>query len=118
MNKSTVTVVRWIARVLSVPILLYCGFFLVANLIGMNEPPSLPRNMSDFIGLTALVMSLAGLAAAWKWEIAGAVAALVAVLVGTVINPLGLLTLLALIPVDALLFLAAGWVSTAGAKAV
>jgi hypothetical protein len=114
MNKSAVIVVRWVARVISVPVLLYCGFFLVANLIGVNEAPSLPRNMSDFIGLTALVVSLAGLAVAWKWEVAGAAATLVVVLIGIVINPIGIVSLLALIPVDALLFLAAGWMSRTG----
>lgn len=114
MNKSAVIVVRWVARVISVPVLLYCGFFLVANLIGINEPPSLPHNMRDFIGLTALIVSLAGLVVAWKWEVAGAAVTLVAVLIGIVINPIGLLSWLAAIPVDALLFLLCGWMSRTG----
>lgn len=118
MNKSAVTVVRWVARVISIPVLLYCGFFLVANFIGLNEPPSLPHNTRDFLGLTALVVSLAGLAVAWKWEFAGAAATLVAVVIGIVINPIGVFSLLALIPIDAVLFLLCGWMSIRGSRAV
>jgi hypothetical protein len=57
--------------------------------------------------LASIVVSLAGLAAAWRWELAGAVTTLLAYMVCQALNWQGLDSPYTLIPVNALLFLTA-----------
>src|SRR5262245_11726205 len=72
-------VVRWGARILSVPILLFWGWFLLAHLFGDGGRPSRPLGLKDHAILTAVVVSLVGLAVAWKWELLGGALTLAAV---------------------------------------
>jgi hypothetical protein len=105
--------VRWGARILSVAILLFWGWFLIAHLFGEEGRPSRPPVWQDYVGLTALVVSLVGLAIAWKWELAGGALTLAAVAVGAFINWQVLVFPYALIWFAAVLFLACGWMSRA-----
>jgi hypothetical protein len=105
--------VRWGARILSVPILLFWGWFLIAHLVGDAARPSRPLVPSDTVLLAAVVVSLVGLAVAWKWELLGGTLTLAAVAVGGFINWQVLVFPYALIWVAALLFLACGWLSRA-----
>jgi hypothetical protein len=106
MNR-TAGAVRWIARMLSVLIILFWGVIIVAGLIGTirGEPSSGPLAMQDRIGLTLMFTWLLGLALACKWELAGAVLTLVAVLIHAVfVNPRVVEGLGMLPPITALLF--------------
>lgn len=109
-------VVRWGARILSVAILLFWGWFLIAHLFGEEGRPSRPPVWQDYVGLTALVVSLVGLAIAWKWELAGGVMTLVAVLTGAFVDWQVLTFPYTLIPIAGLLFLLCWWMSRAPRK--
>jgi len=101
------TTFRWSARLLSLVILAFWGFFLVASLFGDAARGSRPLVTGDFVILAALVTSLAGLAAAWKWELAGAAITLAAVALCAAVNWRLLMFPGTLIPITACLFLAA-----------
>jgi hypothetical protein len=102
---SSVSLVRWGARILSGLIVLFFGFFLVAHLIGEQGQASRPLVWEDYVILAALVVSLVGLLLAWKWEFAGAAIALIAILVCAVVNWRILVSPGALIPISAVLYL-------------
>ena len=118
MNDSTtstlplsVTVVRWVARALTGLILLSWGFFMVAHLFGEEGRSSRPLAANDYIGLTAMVASLVGLAVAWKWEVTGGAITLIAVLIGAVVNWRVLTFPGTIIPIVAVMFLSCWWMS-------
>src|SRR5262245_29741815 len=105
------TVVRWGARILSILILLFWGFLMVGHLVGEEGRPSRPLTPSDFILLPAMMVSLIGLAVAWKWEVTGAAVTLLAVLIGAVVNWRVLVFPGTLIPIVACLFLWCRWMN-------
>ena len=106
-------VVRWGARILSVAILLFWGWFLIAHLFGEEGHPSRPLVWQDSAILTTVVVSLVGLAVAWKWELQGGALTLAAVSTCAVLN-WGVLTFPGtLIPVAAVMFLTCWWMSRA-----
>jgi hypothetical protein len=105
--------VRWGARILSVPILLFWGWFLIAHLFGDAAPPSRPLVWADAVVLTAMVVSLVGLVVAWKWELMGGSLTLLALSVGALFTWQILAGPYTLIVVAAMLFLACGWMSRA-----
>lgn len=108
---AAATVVRWGARLLSAAILLFWGWFLVAHLLGDAARPSRPLHLTDSAILTAMVVSLVGLAVAWKWELLGGALTLAAVAAGAFLN-WGVLSFPGtLIPVAAAMFVACGWMS-------
>ena len=102
---SSVSLVRWGARILSGLIVSFFGFFLVAHLIGDQGQASRPLVWEDYVILTTLVVSLVGLLLAWKWEFAGAAIALIAILACAVLNWRILVSPGALIPISAVLYL-------------
>ena len=104
-SPSITTVVRRGARILSALILLFWSFFIVAHLVGDEGRSSRPLMTRDYISLTTMVISLAGLGVAWKWELIGAALTLGAVLVGAVANWRTLVFPGALTPLAASLFL-------------
>jgi len=69
---------RWSARVLSILLLSFWGFFIVAHLVGDAGRATRPLNWIDYFLLTAMVAWLAGLVLAWKWELLGGLLSLVA----------------------------------------
>jgi hypothetical protein len=100
---------RWLARILTVLIILIWGFFVVAHLVGDEGRASRPLNTNDYILLGSMLVSLVGLAIAWKWELVGAVVTLAAFLVGAVVNWNLFASLFLLIPITAVLYLACWW---------
>ena len=64
------TAVHWTARVLSVVVVLFFGFMIVAQFVGDEELP--PRAVT----LVAISAILIGLMVAWRWEGVGGVIAL------------------------------------------
>ena len=104
-------VVRWGARVLSVPILLLWGWFLIAHLVGEGGRPSRPLVAQDCIILTAVVASLVGLAVAWKWERLGGALTLAAVSACALLNWRVLVFPGTLILITGVMFIACGWLS-------
>ena len=113
---SFVMPVRWSARVLSALIVLFFGFFLIAHLIGDQGRPSRPLVWNDYVILTTLVVSLAGLMLAWKWELAGAAITLLAIAVCAAVNWRVLVFPGALIPITAFLFLLSWWMSRSSSQ--
>lgn len=111
---SIVTLARWTARVLTSLIVLFFGFFLVAHLVGNAGGPSRPLHWSDYVILTTLVVSLAGLLFAWKWERTGAGVALIAIAICAVVNWKVLIFPGTLIPTTALLYLFSWWMRRRG----
>ena len=112
MNR-TVRTVRWIARILSVLIILFWGGFIVGSFVSSirGEHSSGMLSMHDRIGLTLMFAWLLGLALAWKWELAGAALTLTAILIQAffinwrVVAGFGILP-----PITALLFLLCWWI--------
>jgi hypothetical protein len=107
----SVTFLRWGARLLSSLILLFWGWFLLAHLFGEAGQSSRPLTTPDYVGLTALLVSLVGLAVAWKDELVGGALTLAAVGIGAFINWRVLAFPATLIPVAAVGFLACWWMS-------
>ena len=111
MNR-TVTTIRWIARILSVLIILFWGIFIVGSFLDSirGGHPSGPLSMHDRMGLTLMFAWLLGLAFAWRWELAGAALTLAAFLIEAffinwrVVAGFGILP-----PITALLFLIVWW---------
>lgn len=111
MNK-TVTTVRWVARTLSALILLLWGYFIFGHFFGDAARASRPLTPNDSAQFWVMLLWLAGLAVAWRWEFVGAAVALIAALIGALLNPNA--ATLAVIPVvPALLFLFCWWRSRA-----
>jgi hypothetical protein len=106
MNK-TATVVWWTARILSVPVVLLWAFFIITYAIGPER--SLPRNFTESIAYAAMIVSILALAISWRWELGGSIVTLVAVVIGTAINWHGSLSLVIVIPINAILFLLSWW---------
>ena len=102
-------VTRWAARIFSALILLFWGFFIVADLLGDGEEASRPLNASDYVGLITMGAWLIGLAVAWKWEFIGGITALVAFVIAAAANSNVLSFLFLIIPITAALFLASWW---------
>ncbi len=98
------TIVRWLARLLSVLILAAWGYFAVAHVLGDAGSPSRSLMLADYVSVAAMIVSVLGLALAWKWELAGSLLALAAIAVGAVINWRTLTSPVALVPLDAVLF--------------
>ena len=109
---------RWAARILSVAIALFWGFFLVAHLFGDAGQSSRPLVWADYLILGALLVALGGLALSWKWEALGAAITLIAVGVGASVNWKMLVFPGTLIPVAASLFLLAWWLGEKGSAGV
>jgi hypothetical protein len=103
------TIARWSARVLSVLILLFWTFFLLASFIGNSGRASHPLNLADYLVLGTLLVSLVVLALAWKWELTGAAITLVAVATCAALNWKVLIFPGTLIPIVAILFLLSAW---------
>jgi hypothetical protein len=95
----------WTARLLTVAILGFWGLFLVASLTGDAAASSRPLHAGDYVSLSLLVASLAGLGLALKWERAGATLTLIAVILGAIVNWRVLVFPGTLIPITAGLFL-------------
>lgn len=104
---SLATGLLWSARVLTVAILGFWGYFMVAHLLGDAGAASRALTLRDYAGLTAMIASLVGLALALKWERCGAGMTLIAVAIGALFNWQTLMFPPALIPLTAVLFLAA-----------
>ena len=98
-------VARWSARILSAMILLFYGVFIVAEFFGDQGSPSRPLRISDYLILCAMATWLLGLAAAWKWELPGALIALAAALFSCALNWRMIIFPGSIIVLNALLFL-------------
>jgi len=113
---SAAPLVRWTARTLSALVLLFWGFFLVAHLLGGSAAAARDLTIHDYAILGSLCVSLAGLAVAWRWELAGGAVALAAIAVCAALNWRVLVFPGTLIPIAALLFWLAAWLRQAAPK--
>lgn len=108
-------VIRWSARLLSALILAFWGFLLIGHLLGDAGRASRPLTPTDYVILSAMVLSLIGLVVAWKWELTGGLITLGAVSVNALINWRVLIFPGTLIPIAAALFLLSWWLTRRGA---
>jgi hypothetical protein len=111
MNRIVIFV-RWIARILSVLILLFWGYFIVAHIFGDAAQSSRSLTPNDVAQFAMMLLWLLGLAVAWRWELVGAVAALTGALIGALLNP-NAVGLIVVPGVPALMFLFCWWRSRA-----
>jgi hypothetical protein len=95
----------WGARILTIVILSFWGFFIVAHLFGDAGASSRALTPNDYGSLFAMVASLLGLGLSFKWERFGATITIIAVAIGAVLNWKVLLFPGTLIPIAAVLFL-------------
>lgn len=110
-SSRSLVITRWSARFLSAIVLCVWGFFIVGHLVGDAGEDSRPLVVQDYLLLTAMGAWLAGLAIAWKWEIAGGALSLAALILGAIVNWRLLTFPFLLIAVAAVLFLVSGWIS-------
>lgn len=104
MNR-TVIIIRWIARILSVFILLFWGYFIVAHLLaGPGHLPVIGLNQDSLL-FSMMLLWLVGLGIAWRWELVGAAVTLATVLIAALMNPGAVGGPGVLPPITALLFL-------------
>lgn len=110
-NSAAATVVRWGARLLSAGILLFWGWFLIAHLFSAEGLGA--RVPADYLGLTASVAGLVGLALAWKWEVLGGLITLVAYVILGVVSWRAIGGPYILWPVTATMFMSSWWLHRA-----
>lgn len=111
-STTPATVVRWVARILSAAIILFWGYFIVADLMGGDAGHgSRALNGSDYLLLTMMVTWLVGLAIAWKWELAGGAITLAALAIAATVNWRVLVFPGTLVAVAAGLFLVGWWMT-------
>ena len=96
-------ILRWTARVLSVPVIL----FFIASLLGERSAGTL--SLLDWVKLGLWFVIMIGLLLSWKWEIVGSLIVIAAFLIMVILNPV-IVTMWAMwvSPVTAVLFLLCG----------
>lgn len=110
--------ILWTARLLTVVVLGFWGFFLIAHLVGDAGASSRPLTAQDIASLGLMIASVLGLGLALKWERNGALLTIVAVMAGAVFNWRVLLFPATLIPITAVLFLIGVYLRTGKTPAV
>lgn len=100
--------IRWIARILSVLILLFWGYFILAHIYGDTEQATRSLTPNDYAQLATMLLWLLGLAVAWRWELVGSLAALTGALIGGLLNP-NAVALIVVPAIPALMFLFCWW---------
>jgi hypothetical protein len=91
---------------------------LIAHVFGDEGRSSRPLVWTDTAIVTMVVVSLVGLAVAWKWELAGGGLTLAAVSACALLNWRVLAFPGTLIPIAAVMFLTCGWMSGAARRGV
>lgn len=86
---------------MSVLILLFWGFFIIAHSFGDEGFAPGPLNASDYVGLIAMAAWLLGLAVAWKKEFIGGLITLIAFAISAVNDSIVLLFPFLLVPITA-----------------
>ena len=90
MNKTAITV-RWITRILSVLLILLFGSDIVADIFSSADQSQITRQItrtaSYRVGYAMMMLSLVGLAVAWRWELIGSIVSLTAIVVLAIIIP-------------------------------
>jgi hypothetical protein len=114
--QGTAAVPRWTARVLSLLILGFWGFFIVAHIFGNAEPAPRPLGVVDYLGFLCMGMWLGGLVIAWKSELLGGLVALAGIGTFAFFNPRVLSFPGTLVPIDAILFLVSAWLHRWGSS--
>lgn len=106
---TTAMVIRWTARILSVPIIL--GLAYLTFMYAFGSERSLPGNTKEIIAYIAMIVSFLALGFSWRWEHIGSITSLVAIVIVVAFNWHAILTPIIAIPVDAVLFLLSWWLN-------
>lgn len=98
---------RWVVRGLSGLLILFSLFMFIGETFFPPESSnSEPLNANSIVQLALFGIVLLGLGLAWKWELRGAVLAIIAFLVLAIVNPgIGQFPFLFLFPGTAALFI-------------
>jgi hypothetical protein len=87
-ENMTIKIIRWISRITGGIILLFWGFIFLSDLFESSQNRSAnPADFYDIAYLTLMVISIIGLAIAWKWELLGGIITLAAYTINVLINP-------------------------------
>jgi hypothetical protein len=105
------SVVRWVARGLSLLVMLLWGFFIIAHLFGSEEAGNQPLSPNDYIQLVLMGTWLLGLLLAWKWELAGGIIILSAYVVFGFINVAAFTMPFPFLAIIGMLFLLSWWIN-------
>jgi len=108
-DSRLIKVIRWIARVISILMILLTLFFFTAEEIFRDHPRTEPL---PIVSLVLGALLLIGLGLAWKWEFLGALISLVGFIGVMIVNPdTWTKPAMYLFPVLAVLFLLCWWQS-------
>jgi hypothetical protein len=102
-------VIRWIARLISIVVILIWGFFLTADIIGGSQGGAQLLTKDDYIQFFMMAIWFVGLIVAWRKEFIGGIIILIAFAIQTFVNYRILLSIGFLIPLTGLLFLISWW---------
>ena len=109
--RRVATVSRWIGRVVTIIVLLFWGFFIFGHIFGDDGSGDKPLTTHDYLGFVLMGGWLLGLALAWKWELVGALVALVSYVVFLFAWNAEIVSPFLLIPVGAVAYLLAWYTS-------
>ena len=107
LSGTSPTVLRWFARIVSVGVIIFWGFFALLHMIGGEQSSGQPLSTEDVLLFVLMGSWLAGLAIAWKWERVGGFIVVIAYGLSIVINPMMLSFPFLLIPLAGLSFVLA-----------
>jgi hypothetical protein len=107
---QTIKILRWIARILSVIIVGFFFLMFISETVNsIHSSDIIPISGLDILKITLKGIMLAGLIAAWIWELYGSILTLLAYLALGMINPSVINPLMLLFPVNAILFIITWW---------
>jgi hypothetical protein len=108
---------RTIARVMSAIIVSFALIMFIGYIFegAQKANPKLPST-DAIVGLTLFGIGLLGLALAWKWEIAGGIISLLAVITIFIRNPDAMVWTMFIFPANAILFVVVGYNSKKSEK--
>ena len=76
MNQKTTRIIRWIGRAWAALMVTFMLFMFIAHIIEDGIGPALNFSLRDSTMMVSMVISVLGLALAWKWERLGGILAL------------------------------------------
>jgi len=73
MNTTTTRIIRWIARIWAILMFAFMLFMFIAHIVEDGVDPVLNFSARDSLMMISMVISVIGLALAWKWELLGGI---------------------------------------------
>ncbi len=107
MKTTPIKIFRWTLRILSAIFIVFFLMMFISETFFQDEAfKPKPMSANSILQVLIIVISLVGLALAWKWELWGGILSLVAFAALAIVNPNVLdFPLLLIYPVTAILFI-------------